>query len=128
VEIWRCCRCRRAWRRVSGALATSTIFGGGRLGPGDDVAVIDTILRNSPITGGVVGKPSRRRGRSDRGRGNDERHRSKSNQAALSRRRAYVEGKQPWPTLTARRFIDTVVPQADEALPGGSRFRARIVH
>jgi len=114
-------------RGISGALATlyDRFSDDGRLGPGDEVAVIDEILRNSPITGGVGWEEARRAGaipiRTAGRWGTTSAIGSEIEPGGtLSPSRVHVEGKQPWPTLTGRQQFYLDHPwffEADEALP-----------
>jgi nitrate reductase alpha subunit len=97
---------------------------GGTLGPGDDAAVIDRILRESPLTA-TSWEEARRAGaipiRTAGGWGTTSGIGSEIEPGGtLTPSRVHVEGKQPWPTLTGRQQTYLDHPwflAADEALP-----------
>jgi nitrate reductase alpha subunit len=97
----------------------------GQYGPTDDAAVVDRILRDSPITGGVGWEEARKAGalplRSAGPWGITSGIGSEIEEGGtLSPSRVHVEGKHAWPTLTGRQQFYLDHPwffQADEVLP-----------
>ncbi len=97
----------------------------GRLGPGDDVAVLDRILAGSSSTRGTNWEEARRRGaiaaRSVGGWGATSGIGSELEpHGSLTPSRVHVEGKHAWPTLTGRQQFYLDHPwfvEADEVLP-----------
>lgn len=119
---------RRARARgVGGAVASieDEFSQDGRYGPGDDAAVIDTVLRDSPVTGGIGWEEARRRGAVPiatvggwgvtSGIGSEV-----EPGGTITPSRLHVEGKVAWPTLTGRQqfFLDHPwFIEGDERLP-----------
>jgi len=114
-------------RGLTGEIATiaDRFTEGGRLGPEDDVAILDRILQGSSSTRGTSWDEARQRGallaRSVGGWGVTSGIGSEIEpQGSLTPSRIHVEGKHAWPTLTGRQqfyldhpwFVD-----ADEVLP-----------
>ena len=97
----------------------------GRLGPHDDVAVLDRILAGSSSTRGSNWEDMRRRGalraRSVGGWGTTSGIGSEIEpQGSVTPSRVHVEGKHAWPTLTGRQQFYLDHPwfvEADEVLP-----------
>ncbi|MBI5506088.1 MAG: molybdopterin-dependent oxidoreductase, partial [Deltaproteobacteria bacterium] len=97
----------------------------GRYGPGDDEAVIDTIVRGSSSTAGMDWAELRDKGgtraRSAGGWGITSGIGSDfEEQGSLAPSRIHVEGKHAWPTLTGRQqfYLDHQwFMEADEVLP-----------
>jgi DMSO reductase family type II enzyme molybdopterin subunit len=96
-----------------------------RYGPEDDTAVVDRVLRDSSVTGGVGWEEARRRGAiacpSVGGWGTTSGIGSEVEAGGtLTPSRVHVEGKHAWPTLTGRQQFYLDHPwflEADEALP-----------
>jgi anaerobic selenocysteine-containing dehydrogenase len=97
----------------------------GRFGPADDEALLDHILRESPVTGGKGLAEARERGAlpiataggwgTTSGIGSDV-----EPGGTLAPSRVHVEGKHPWPTLTGRQQFYLDHPwffEYDEVLP-----------
>jgi DMSO reductase family type II enzyme molybdopterin subunit len=120
-------------RGLEGALATigDRFSEDGALGPDDDEAVLDRILRGSAVTGRIGWDEARRLGAiplRSAGRwgptqtiGSEiERSGDADEGGTLSPSRIHVEGRRAWPTLTGRQQFYLDHPwflAADEALP-----------